>query len=71
MKPAFAKGARVWFFSKYGDRVTGRYDGLSMHPGGPVHIVISDDAFGPGSPKGVHCAIKHAHGIHLEQEQDQ
>lgn len=49
----FKTGDRVWFISKYGDRVTGTYDRADTIPGlnGPIngHLINSTNAFGPDS----------------------
>lgn len=57
----FQKGDRVWFISKFGDRVTGTYEGDDMRPGingdVSVHIVSSHDAFGKPSREATRCMV--------------
>ena len=58
----FEIGAKVWFISKYGDRVTGTYKGQREIPAGPSgvatgHIVESFDAFGVRSDTPTTCIV--------------
>lgn len=58
----FTKGDRVQFTSKYGDIVDGIYEGIETTPhatlgGVRSAVVLSDNAFGPDSPKGVRCLV--------------
>jgi hypothetical protein len=61
LKQKFKKGDKVWFISKFRNRVTGVYDREDTIPGayGEIkgHIVISDNAFGRSSPKAVNCFV--------------
>lgn len=57
----FTPGDKVWFTSKYGDRVTGTYVRDDMRPGidgdVAVHIVSSYDAFGRPSREPTLCMV--------------
>ncbi len=57
----FHRGDRVWFISKFGDRVTGTYVKPDTIPGAKgevrVHIVRSHDAFGRPSREATSCFV--------------
>lgn len=62
----FKKGDRVWFISKFGNKVTGVYEGMEDMSWGTgmksVHIVVSYDAFGDKSDEPTSCIV--ANGLH-------
>lgn len=58
----FSPGDRVWFTSKFGDRVTGTFERDDTVPGvhGEVrgHIVLSHNAFGKPSREPTSCFVR-------------
>jgi hypothetical protein len=58
---SFRHGDRVWFISKFGDRVTGTYqrdeDVPGIHGDVRVHIVSSHNAFGRPSREPTSCIV--------------
>lgn len=74
-KRVFKKGDKVWFISKYGNRVSGIYEEATSLPGLDSktiqgHTVISDNAFGPGRTKGVRCFVSDTNALHAEGADD-
>lgn len=61
MRNEFKEGDRVWFISKYGDRVTGTYVKAESMPGpdGPVEgeTICSFDSFGHVSKESTLCWV--------------